>query len=351
MGRVTLRTVAREAGVSPTTVSNAYNRPDQLSASVREHVLAAAERLGYSGPDATARSLRRGRAGAIGVVLTETLSYALSDPYAVEFLRGVASVAERHETGLLLVPVNAGDVGAAEAAVRHAMVDGLCLECIDDEHPVVDVVLGRGLPLVATTRLARHEVPFVGIDERAAARAAAEHLARLGHRRVGLVVDGRPPFGEEGPVPADARVTQGVDHTSGLRALGYREGLPEAELHVVASRRNDRQAARTVAAALLDRRDRPTAVLAVSDVMALGVADALRQRGLALGADVSVVGFDDIPAAEDAGLTTVRQPTFDKGRVAGQLLLEPNEAPGRAVVLPTELVVRGSTAPAPADTR
>lgn len=83
--------------------------------------------------------------------------------------------------------------------------------------------------------------------------------------------------------------------------------------------------------------------------MALGVMDALRQRGLVPGRDVSVVGFDDIPAAADAGLTTVRQPTLEKGRIAGQLLLEPDAAPGRSVVLPIEVVPRESSAPAPAD--
>lgn len=347
MARVTLKTVAREAQVSPTTVSNAYNRPDQLSAELRERVLAVAGRLGYTGPDATARSLRRGRAGAIGVVLTETISYALSDPYAVEFLRGVAAVAERHDTGLLLVPVDQDDAEGAAMAIRQAVVDGFCLECVDDDHPVVDMVLGRGLPLVSTTRLPQREVPFVGIDERAAARAAADHLARLGHQRVGLVVDGRPTSASGGPISFEEAVERAVDHNTGLRVLGYREGLPEADLHVVAAGRNDREAARVAAGALLDRWERPTGVLAVSDVMALGVMDALRQRGLAPGADVSVVGFDDIPAAGDAGLTTIRQPTFDKGRIAGQLLLEPDEAPGRAVVLPTELMARGSSAPAP----
>src|SRR5262245_10037573 len=127
--RVTLQTVADAAGVSRSTVSNAYNRPDQLSAELRGRILDAARELGYAGPDAAARSLRSGRAGALGVLFPETLSYVLSDPYAVEFLRGLAAVAEAHGTGLLLVPLDEVDIDAGCLAARQAVVDGFCLQC------------------------------------------------------------------------------------------------------------------------------------------------------------------------------------------------------------------------------
>ncbi len=347
MARVTLQTVAAAAGVSRSTVSNAYNRPDQLSEQVRRQVLETAQRLGYAGPDAAARSLRSGRAGALGVLFTETLSYALSDPYAVEFLRGLASVAEGHATGLLLVPIDEVDSEAACVATRQAVVDGFCLECVAETSPLVDVVVSRGLPLVTTIDPVERDLSFVGIDERAAARSAAEHLARLGHRRVTVVVDGRPPHEAEGPVSLEEAVTNAVDRNSALRLLGFCDGLDQGRLDVVAARRNSRQDARQVAAQVLDRHDRPTAVLTISDVMAVGVLDALHQRGLTAGREVSLVGFDDIPAAGDAGLTTVRQPVYEKGRLAGLRLLEPDVLPDRRVVLPTELVVRASTGPAP----
>ncbi|MGH3315545.1 MAG: LacI family DNA-binding transcriptional regulator [Nocardioidaceae bacterium] len=348
MGRVTLQTVAEAAGVSRSTVSNAYNRPDQLSADLRQRVLETAGRLGYAGPDATARSLRSGRAWALGVLFTETLSYALSDPYAVEFLRGLASVAEAHGTGLLLVPLDELDHEGGCAATRQAVVDGFCLECVHEASPVVDVILSRGLPVVTTNRPTERDLAFVGIDERAAARSAAEHLARLGHERVTIVVDGRPPHGADGVLTLDQAVAQAVDANAARRMQGFGDGLPAARLDVVAAERNSRADGRQAAAHLLDRHDRPTAVLAVSDVMALGVLDALRQRGLTPGQDVSVVGFDDIDAAGEAALTTIRQPVFDKGRFAGLRLLEPGSLPDGPVVLPTELVVRASTGPAPA---
>lgn len=346
MGRVTLQTVAAAAGVSRSTVSNAYNRPDQLSSEVRQRVLGTARRLGYAGPDAAARSLRSGRAGALGVLFTETLSYALSDPYGVEFLRGLASVAEVHATGLLLVPLDEVDSEAACTATRQAVADGFCLECVDESNPVVDVILSRGLPLVTTTAPVERDVAFVGIDERAAARSAAEHLSRLGHRRVTVIVDGRPPFGAQGFLPLQRAVDEAVDRNAKLRLLGFCDGLPGAEIDVAAARRNSREDGWQAAAAILDQRDRPTAILTISDVLALGVLDAVSQRGLAPGRDVSLVGFDDIPAASDARLTTVRQPVYEKGRLAGLILLDPDAVPDRQVSLPTELVVRASTGPA-----
>jgi DNA-binding LacI/PurR family transcriptional regulator len=348
MPRVTLQTVADAAGVSRSTVSNAYNRPDQLSAELRERVLETARRLGYAGPDAAARSLRSGQARAVGVLFTETLSYALSDPYAVEFLRGVASVAQQHETGLLLVPLDELDSEAGCAATRQALVDGFCLECVDEESPVVDVVLSRGLPVVTTAKPTRSGLTFVGIDERTAARSAAEHLAQLGHRHVSVIVDGRPPFEARGPVSLEEATQDAVDSNAALRLLGFSDGLTGARLDVVAAGRNSREEGYRAAAHVLDRQERATAVLTVSDVMAMGVLDALAQRGLTPGRDVSVVGFDDIPGAYDARLTTVRQPVFDKGRLAGTVLLDPDQIAEYDLTLPTELVVRASTGPVPA---
>lgn len=347
MSGITLRTVAREAGVSTTTVSNAYNRPDQLSADLRERVLQTARRLGYAGPDATARSLRRGRAGAVGVLFTETLSYALSDPYATEFLRGMAAVAEGRGTALLLIPVDEADPDAARAAARQAVVDGFCLECVSEDSPVLDAILGRGLPTVSTSELPGRDTALVTIDERGAARSAAEHLARLGHERVSVVVDGRPPFGTEGPLTVSEALEHAVDGDTRLRLAGFREGLPDAELDVVAARRNTRVDGRVAAATALDRRDRPTAILTVSDVLAAGALEVVRERGLRPGIDVSVVGFDDMPIAADHGLTTVRQDAFAKGRLAALHLLAPDEVAERRSTLATELVVRSSTGPAP----
>lgn len=342
MGAVTLKTVAKAAGVSVTTVSNAYNRPDQLSPSVREGILKTARELGYSGPNATARSLRQGRAGVIGVVFNDTLPYALSDPYAVDLLRGIADVAESHHTALLLVQVGGMDADAACDATRRAIVDGFCVECIEESDPIIDVIRDRKLPVVSTVRSTRDDLPFVGIDEHRAGRQAGEHLARLGHRHVGVVVEGKRTTGDR-RVPAKDDLSSSADHG---RLRGFREGIGDAAVDVIATHGNKRIHGTEAAARLLDRQDRPTAIFALSDVLAAGVVDALHHRGLVPGKDVSVIGFDDLPVAAETGLTSIRQPVLEKGQRAATFLLDPAAQEPRTT-LDTQVVVRASTGPAP----
>ncbi|MFB4314918.1 LacI family DNA-binding transcriptional regulator [Actinomadura sp. 21ATH] len=351
--RPTLQTVADELGVSRSTVSNAYSRPDQLSAELREKVLETARRLGYPGPHPTARSLRRGTTGAIGVLLNAAVSVAFTDPYTVRFMSGLAAAAERHETGLLLVPLSGRDDEAAVRLVQDASVDGFCVYGLPDGHRSLDAVRARRLPIVNADR--RDDDPdaiFVGIDDAAAARAAGAHLAGLGHRRIAAIValptSGRPtaPFSLASPDDMPY-------HFSRERLRGYRDALAEAgvgwtDLAFARAAAYTRADGAAAAALLLDRSPRPTAIVAVNDMLALGVLDALAERGLRPGHDVSVIGFDDVPEAAAAGLTTVRHSAREMGRVAGGLLLDPPAGrAARDVVLPADLVIRASTGPAP----
>src|SRR3954463_3610974 len=221
--RVTLATVAEALGVSAMTVSNAYNRPEKLSPQLRERVLAKAAELGYAGPNALARSLRTGRAGALGVVLGETLPYAFEDPAALQFLRGLARTAADSGVALHLVPAS-GDAGDP-ALVRDAAVDAFVVFSLPDGHQMAEALARGGLPAVIEGGPELAGCPLVGIDERAAAAAAAEHVLALGHRRIGgisLPVGGRPradrPI-ETDTVPAH-RVTRG-------RLEGYSEAIAE----------------------------------------------------------------------------------------------------------------------------
>lgn len=349
MVKPTLQTVAEAVGVSRSTVSNAYSRPDQLSPELRTKILEAAQKLGYSGPDPAARSLRKGRVGAIGVLFSAELSHAFTDPYSVHFLRGLAETAEQNGTGLLLVPLS-GETG--EATVREALVDGFCLFCVPDWHPSLEVIRERRLPLVYAEWRDDLDpgILAVGIDEVTSAREAGRHVTALGHRRIALIAHWiviEPPHG---PV-ALARPEDAPHHVTRERLMGYRDALAEAgvdwaDVITISASRNSRDGGATAAAFALDRSPRPTAILCAADQLALGVLDALRDRGLQPGRDVSVVGFDDIPDAEVARLTTIRQPSLDKGRIAGRLLLEPpDQLEDRQVVLPTQLIVRASTGP------
>lgn len=348
--RPTLQTVADAVGVSRSTVSNAYSRPDQLSPELREEIMEAAKKLGYAGPDPMGRSLRRGRAGAIAVLLAPTVSYAFTDPYAVQFMKGLAETAERHETGVLLVPLKDDDEDAL-ATVQSASVDGFCVYCVPGWFRAMKAAWARGLPIVNSSYQGDDdaEAMFVGIDEAAATRAVGQHLIALGHRRV-AVIGTQLADGRVGPVTLEA--PDGLEsYVSRERLRGYRDVFAEAgvawsDIVTINAAGNSRREGEEAAAYALDRAPRPTAVIALTDVLALGVLDALATRGLSVGHDVSVAGFDDIPDAARNQLTTVRQSATERGRVAAELLLDPPSDPAsRHVVLPAELIVRASTGP------
>jgi DNA-binding LacI/PurR family transcriptional regulator len=168
------------------SASQAFGRPELVSEDVRKRVLEAAEALGYPGPDPVARRLRTGRAGAIGLIFAERLGYAFTDPAAPAFLRGVARAIEEAPTGLLLVPDSRYRDEAART-VREAAVDGFIIYSTPQNDPRIEAALARGLPIVTVDQPRGAETPFVGIDDRAAARSAAEHVRELGHERVGVL--------------------------------------------------------------------------------------------------------------------------------------------------------------------
>ncbi|MEM9610844.1 MAG: LacI family DNA-binding transcriptional regulator [Actinomycetota bacterium] len=353
-GRITLQTLADHLGVSRTTVSNAYNRPDQLSDELRDRILAAAAELGYQGPAAAARMLRTGRAGAIGVLFTEDLRFVFDDPNTARFLHGVAETSALAQTGLMLLPVPAG-VDVADTAIPNVAVDGVIAFSVPEGHPALDALLARRAPTVivdqpdlgATTS-------FVGVDDRAGARAAAQHLLDLGHRRIGVLLP-RPPVGDRpGPV-ATARLDELDLRVGRARLAGYRDALAGAGLDpdglvVWAAESLGIDAGREAATDFLISRPELTGVLCYADQLAIGAAQAAGSIGRSVPDDLSIVGFDDVPRAAtwDPPLTTIHQPLVDKGRAAAELLLsEIDDGIRRRVDLPVGLLVRSSSAPPP----
>lgn len=344
----TLATVAEAAGVSRTTVSNAYNRPDQLTSELRDRILATARQLGYSGPDPAGRRLRQGRAGAVGVLLTERLSFAFADAAAVAFLEGLARRCEDAAEALVLIPLSSGEEAAQ--VVREAFVDALCIYSLPDRHPALDAALERRLPVVVVDGPRVGATTFVGVDDRGGARAVAEHLVGLGHGRVAVIVPTLVLDGREGRVDAE-RLLAASYHNDRERLAGVREGLEAGgidwETVLIEERSNSQEAGTAAVRSLLAGTPRPTAIVATTDQLALGAIRGAQELGLEVPTELSVVGFDDIPDASRSQppLTTVRQPLVGKGTLAGDRLfelLDGTEAP--EAVLPVELVVRGSTA-------
>ena len=341
--------------MSRTTVSNAYNRPDQLTPELRERIFGTARRLGYPGPDPAGRRLRQGRAGAVGVLLTERLSYAFADSAAVAFLEGLARRCEDAAESLVLIPLPRGEEAAV--VVREAFVDALCVYSLPDGHPAIRGALERHLPVVVVDGPLLKATTFVGVDDRGGARAVAAHLAGLGHRRLAVIVPTLVQDGREGRVDEE-RLRAASYHNDRERLAGLRQGLEAAGIPwrnvLLEERSNSRASGAAAVRSLLAEVPRPTALVATTDQLALGAVRAAHELGLGLPADLSVVGFDDIPEAarSQPPLTTVRQPLVGKGTLAGDrlfALLEGRAAPDE--VLPVELVVRESTGPAPAPSR
>lgn len=352
--RVTLATVADAVGVSGATVSNAFNRPDQLSEDLRTRILAAAAELGYQGPDPTARALSRGRTGLIGLVFTESLAFALTDPAAVLMLQGLGSACDRADMGLVLMPVAPGE--RRPMAASRAGVDGYVVYSMPDGDPSVQAVLSSRRPVVTIDQPQVDGVPFVGVDDRRVARLQLGHLLGLGHRHVGVLAYRLTPERRDAPLPPEVQAVAAYRSTR-LRLAGYRDALADAALEPDSiafqeSDANDAGGGHVAAARLLDRSPPPTALLADADQLALGALLTARDRGLHVPTDVSVIGTDDIPGAALASppLTTVSQSAFEKGRSAGEFLLqaiEGGETVPPTTFLPVELVLRGTTAAPP----
>ena len=344
----TLASLAAELGVSRTTVSNAYNRPDQLSPELRRRVLETARRLGYPGPDPVARSLRTRKAGAVGLLLTENLSYAFRDPAALAFLEGLAMACETAGQGLHLVPVNPEREDVA--AVHRAGVDGFVVYSVPDDDPHLAAVLSRPVPTVVCDQPRVEGVDRVGIDDRAAITELAQRLIALGHRKIGVLCMRLARDRNDGFVPLDRQLSAHF-HVQRIRLAALSEAFAEAGVEwstVPVVERFDHSVATgaSAAAQLLDARPDVTALICTSDILALGALNEAKRRALRVPQDLTVTGFDGIAEAERVGLTTVKQPVLEKGRAAGQLLLGSAErGRPREVSLDTELLMGTTSAP------
>ncbi|WP_006243774.1 substrate-binding domain-containing protein [Mycolicibacterium tusciae] len=356
--RATLASLAAELKVSRTTISNAYNRPDQLSADLRDRVLATAKQLGYPGPDPVARSLRTRKAGAVGLMITEPLNYSFSDPAALDFVAGLAESCEEAGQGLLLVAIGPNrSLDDGSSAVLAAGVDGFVVYSASDDDPYLSVVLQRHLPIVVVDQ--PKDVPGtsrVCIDDREGMRLLAEHVVGLGHREIGLLTMrlGRDwPHGAKPALADPERVKTPHFHVQRERIHGVYDamtaaGLDPDSLTVVESYEHLPTSGGAAAEVALGANPRITALMCTADVLALSAMDHLRAQGIYVPGQMTVTGFDGVPEALRRGLTTVVQPSMEKGRRAGRLLHNPPRSGLPVIdVLDTE-VVRGRTSGPPA---
>ena len=342
-----LADVARAAGVSQGTASNVFNRPELVRLEVRTKVADAARQLGYGGPDPKGKLLRAGKVNAIGVVVHERLGVFLDDPSNVIMLAGIGEVCDHKGAGMALISAYPEDETPAWS-IKSAVVDGFIVFCLESGDRLIEETRKRNLPFVAIDFDAGADVSTVAADDYGGARMAAEHLVALGHRRFAALSLELSGDGHFGPVDAERRRAARYS-TTRARLGGWTDALAAVGVDMdsvpIMEVLNDRGSARQAAGELIAANPQVTAILTMSDVMALGALDCAHAMGIVVPDRLSIIGFDDIPQVSAAAppLTTVRQPTRAKGRLAAELMFD--RGPPRREILPVELVVRESTAP------
>ena len=328
--RPTIRDVAERAGVSIATVSRVLNDRADVSVETRERVREVARSVGYSA-DPAARALATQRTRLVGVVVGDNAGHR--DLSLVFFGKVLAAISRRlahAEYEALLQAIDGG--------VQHRF-DAAILIGLDGDDPLVAELSGRDIPLVGVdVRISGGRSAFVGSDHADGVRLALAHLYALGHRRIAHLAGA-------------ANTLAGADRIAAFRRETDRLGLALSDEYV---REGDFSSASGYreTCSVLALPERPTAIVAASDLMALAALQAIRDVGLEPATDVAIVGFDDLEAAALAHppLTTIRQDRQELGTVAAERaieLIEDPEASPPATVLPVELVVRASSAPSP----
>lgn len=345
---IRLADIAKAAGVSHGTASNVFSRPEIVREEVRERVKAAAEAMGYAGPDPKGRLLRAGKVNAIGVATSEPLAYFFDDPYARAMMASISTACDATGAGIALV--SAGNEEKLAWNIQSALVDGFILFCIEGGSRLVELTRERKLPFVALELGFEDDtVSAIGVDNVAGARMAARHLAELGHRRFAVLslqfADNST--GLVSPEQVEAAVYTGTrDRLAGYFEALSRFGVDIAKVPVYETE-NDEASTRAGLETIFAGSEKPTAILAMSDRMAIIAIEWLQAHGLTVPDDVSIVGFDGVPDAAlcEPALTTVAQPIAEIGRRATRAILDFD---GRVLreTLDVELVVRASSGPA-----
>ena len=333
---VTITDIAKELGISASTVSRALSDSPLVNVDTKRAILKVAKRLGYQRNE-VARALVLGSSGAVGLLVPD-----ITNPFFSDIARGVGEIADRIGAGVILC--NTDERTDRELnyirLMRRKRVDGLLLCSTTIEAPYLQELAQANIPFILVSRLSsgQGDAPFVITDDRAGARLAVEHLVDLGHTCLGFI---------GGPENVQASRDRMETYLNVLNENGL-PTLPEWRSYAGFTQASGREAAQR----MLSLPDHPTAIFAANDVTALGVLEVAEGSGFQVPSDLSLVGYDDISYASlpRIQLTTVAQPAVEMGQIAANWLFAAIEDPEIAKLhrtLAPKLVVRSTTAPAP----
>lgn len=334
----TLKDIAREVGVSVTTVSRALAGYNDVAASTRQRIQETADRLGYA-PNITAQRLQKQRTDTLGFIMP-TSGPRFSDPFFSELIAGIGNEAAAHNFDLLVSthpPDSEEEHAAYLKAVRRGWVDGLIVARTREDDSRIELLCQREFPFVAFGRTSDElDFPFVDEDSAAGMRLLVQHFIDLGHRNVGLIA---PPSG----------LMFGHYRSQSFFDTLVDNGLVVNSDWVVEGDMTQRGGASAVQQ-ILNGESRPTAIIGGNDLMAIGAMNQIQQLGLQVGSDIAVGGFDDIPMATYVSppLTTIHQPIYEIGQKTCAMLIDLiNGRPldkSHILMTPT-LIVRESSGP------
>ncbi|MEN6500424.1 MAG: LacI family DNA-binding transcriptional regulator [Rectinema sp.] len=339
MSKVTIRDIALRAGVSKTTVSFALNYPERISKDTYKRIMAIVEELGYV-PNPFARSLTTKRLGAIGLLLPQRIGDIFGNPHLAQVISGIGEECEQKEFSLAILPLVRGKI--VEAA-RKSYVDGLLTIGVGPDHEVISLLKKNHIPFVTIDGEESSSTINIGIDHRSAAKDIMRHVLEQGFRQIAILSlepDTKPRESGHFSIVVQRRLE------------GFQQALEEYGLALdnpkvyVQPCKGSIDAGYESSLSLLLGDTRPTAIVAMSDIVAIGALLAAKELGLQVPKDVAVAGFDDIPECiiSTPRLTTIHQPAREKGIEAARMVMHMLDgANGSHIRLPYRLIEREST--------
>ncbi len=336
--RITISDIARISGYSKTAVSFAFNSPEKIGAEACAHILSVAKQLDFV-PNPLARSLSLGRHKAIGFLLPQDINQALSNPYILQVIKGIGTVCQDKGYMLTIIPPLRNSI---PEAVKNATVDGIITMGFFIDLGISDILRQRRLPVVSIDGEANGETPSVTIDDEEAAFMQMNSVLELGHKKVAIVTLPQTAFAKEGEKKSRSIEKRKEGYMKALKSfhLNWDETIIEYESEV------SFDAGFALADTLFNLEERPTAVVTMSDIVAIGLIQGLKTKGVMPGSDVSIVGFDGIGEGNltDPPLATISQPGEKKGRMAATLLFQTlnNEEVNSNILMPCKFLARTS---------
>ncbi len=332
--KITIGEIANLAGVSKTTVSRVLNKKPDVDPATREKILSIIEEYNFQ-PNAFAKAITLQNSRYIGLLVPHKVEYIFSNSFYTEVMRGVSAAVDAN--GYYLLICYAHEINYLDI-YKQKRVEGFVLLSPGSYHKtIIKSLKAEGVPFVSTAKVTNEDMVYVDIDNFYGGSLVMEHLVKLGHKRIAYI--GKPSL------------ISSIERMNSHKGVLQKYGLPYDPSLVLVTENSSIEDGYEYTRQLLCHPNPPTAVFLANDIMAVGAIKAIQQAGLRVPEDISVAGFDDVLLASYANpsLTTVHQPAFEKGFVATQLLiqmLEKQIIPAHQI-LDVELVVRGSTGPAP----